>query len=305
MAVIRKIGLCVLRDRRLLVARKKGGRTWILLGGKPEKGETDEEALEREVMEEAGRNVAGAEPLLVCRSPAADRPGDEVELVAYIGAINGEPVASEEIEEFRWIDIDVPEVPIAPSISDHVLPALRERAARPRVLMHGTSSTHWDAIRSDGVLRRATCGDLCVSLTDDVHVARYHAANCCSWSGGTPIVLVVDVDGLDARPHSSAVWGEGGCDWERETACWDDVPIERISVLEPAAQPRPKARSVRYDKDTHRIQIGDEVVALAQRLTNDRWVLNDMNDRRMEKRSHASPKEVAAAYDDVTRPEGS
>lgn len=233
MAVIRKIGLCVLRDRRMLVVRKRGGRTWILAGGKPEPGETDEQALHREVLEEVGRHVAGEEPLLICRSPAADRPGDEVELIAFVGAINGEPVASQEIEEIRWIDIDAPEVPIAPSIADHVLPALRERASRPRVLMHGTSSTHWDSIRQDGVLRRATLGDLCVSLTDDVHVARYHAANCCSWSGGTPVVLIVDVEGLDARPHSSSVWGDGGCDWEREIACWDDVPLERITVLEP------------------------------------------------------------------------
>ena len=47
MALIRKIGLCVVRRRRLLVLLKEGGSTYILPGGKPEKGETDEEALAR------------------------------------------------------------------------------------------------------------------------------------------------------------------------------------------------------------------------------------------------------------------
>lgn len=300
MGLIRKIGLCVVRRRRLLVLLKRGGNTYILPGGKPEEGETDEQALEREVWEECRRHLAGPEPLLTCRSPAADRPGDEVELVAYVGAINGDPRISGEIVEAAWLDIDAPQLPVAASIRDHVLPALIERLAAPRRLYHGTSSVRWDAVRREGMLRTAPFGDQCVSLTDDVHVARYFAQNACaSEEGGRPVVLVVDAEGLDAEPFVSGVWGEDhSCEWESETACWEDVPIHRITVheMEPEMTDQ-KTRAVRYDKDTYRIQKGDDVVALAQRLTNDRWVLVDTNDHRLEKRSHAKPKDVAAAYD--------
>lgn len=299
MGVIRKIGLCVVRHRRLLVLLKEGGSTYILPGGKPEGSETDEEALEREVREECRRNVAGAEHLLTCRSPAADRPGDEVELVAYVGAINGDPRISGEIVEAAWLDIDAPQLPVARSIQDHVLPALIERLDRPRRLYHGTSSVRWNAVRRDGVLRRAPFGDQCVSLTDDIHVARYFARNaCCSEEGGEPVVLAVDVADLDAEPFVSGVWGEDhSCEWENETACWEDVPLSRVTLVEPLIP----ARAVRYDRDSQRIQRGDEIVAMAMRLANDRWCLNDMSDRRIGGRTYASPKEVVADYERLVR----
>jgi 8-oxo-dGTP diphosphatase len=51
---ILKVGLAVLEGGRLLVVRKKGTRSYILPGGKPEKGENDFEALAREIEEELG-----------------------------------------------------------------------------------------------------------------------------------------------------------------------------------------------------------------------------------------------------------
>jgi hypothetical protein len=175
--------------------------------------------------------------------------------------------------------------------------------AERTILLHGTTSTRWAAIRKEGVLRIAPQGDRCVSLTDDHRVARYFADNACAGDvamgrrGARPVVLAVDVTGLDARPHSSAVWGEGECDWERETACWEDVPIERVSLV-------PPARTVRYDGDVHRIQRdGEAVLAFAMRLSNGLWSLADVNDRRIGRASYRTPKEVARAFD-ALRPEG-
>lgn len=166
------------------------------------------------------------------------------------------------------------------------------------ILLHGTSSVRWAAIRKAGVLRRAELGDKCVSLTDDRRVARYFADNACSADHAEgrdkskPVVLRVDVTGLDAAPHSSRVWGEGECDWERETACWEDVPLDRITV-------EPKARAVRYDRDVYQIMRDepDRVLAFAMRLGNGRWSLADVNDQRIGRSTWDNPKQVAEAFD--------
>lgn len=167
--------------------------------------------------------------------------------------------------------------------------------AGPARLYHGTTSTRWSGMQADGVLRRAPLGDLCVSLTDDYRVARYFAENSCSAEAAEgvssdPVVLLVDVTGLDARPHSSAVWGEGECTWERETACWEDVPISRVS-------PVPPARAVRYDAIAYRIQRGDEIVAMALQLANDRWAIHDLSDRRIDRATYATPKAAADSFE--------
>lgn len=130
MTHIRKIGLVDVTDEGLLVVLKHGGRTWILPGGKPEIGEDDETALLREIDEELSCGVTGLKPLTTIRSVAADRPADTVEVRCYLGSLNAEPSRAAEIAGVRRVPIDDPEVPLAPSIVDGLLPILRERAAR-------------------------------------------------------------------------------------------------------------------------------------------------------------------------------
>ncbi len=175
------------------------------------------------------------------------------------------------------------------------------RQEKAPVLFHGTSSTRWASIQKDHTLKVAPFGDRHVSLTDDIEVARYWTRMACSADpGSTPVVLRIDTRGLPTERFSSEVWGEGECDWESETACLVDVPIDRIVVQETTPDKKDRTtRAVRYDKDTHRIQQGDDIVALAQRLSNNRWVLNDRNDQRMEKRTHSTPRQVARAYDEI------
>lgn len=98
-------------------------------------------------------------------------------------------------------------------------------------LYHGTSSPRWASIQRDGVLRVAPFGDQCISLTDSREVADYFAANACSGDeGGSPVILTVNADGLNAAPFVSAVWDD--CSWERETACWEDIPLDRVEVVQ-------------------------------------------------------------------------
>lgn len=55
----------------------------------------------------------------------------------------------------------------------------------------------------------------------------------------------------------------------------------------------------RSSQDAYRIVVDAEVVALALRLTNGRWVMFDMNENRMSPLSFETPKEVAAHFDEL------
>lgn len=107
-------------------------------------------------------------------------------------------------------------------------------------LYHGTSILRWSRIQLTGFLEPAPMGDEHVSFTTDLSVARYFAH--CAWS--TPdedeIGMVVlkttnrelALVGLSVEPFSSEVWGPGECDWEKEMACENAVPIEVLDIAE-------------------------------------------------------------------------
>lgn len=161
----------------------------------------------------------------------------------------------------------------------------------PKELFHGTSSELWKAIKEEGFLKRAPVGDQCVSLTSDYKVARYFAEMSCKGdAGGTPIILKVNAEGLNAQPFSSKVWGEGECDWEAEIACWEDIPLSRIGLL-------PAAKAVRYDAIAYRIERDGALVAMALQLGNGLWSLNNTEEQKIGKRNYKSPKEAAVAFD--------
>ena len=122
---IRKIGLLLIREGRLLVVRKRGGTLWILPGGKPDGDEDDEAALRREVMEELGCHVSWVRPYMECTAPAADLESVTVTVACHLGEIAGQPLPRDEIEEIRWIDIHAPDVPLAISIEEEMIPLLR------------------------------------------------------------------------------------------------------------------------------------------------------------------------------------
>ena len=117
----------VIRDAtgRLLTVRKRGTARFMLPGGKREPGEDDLRALARELHEEIGVGVASARPLGRFEAPAANEPGAMVRSCAYLVEIEGEIAIEAEIEELLWIDpANPPDVPIAPLLLAHVLPAL-------------------------------------------------------------------------------------------------------------------------------------------------------------------------------------
>jgi 8-oxo-dGTP diphosphatase len=167
MAHITKIGLVDVVDDALLVVLKDGGSTYILPGGKPEKGEDAEQALRREVDEELSCGIRRLKHLVNIRAVAADQPDDTVEVQCYTGTLNAEPAKANEIAEIRRVSIHEPDVALAPSIVDGLLPLLRERACR------AYSISHRSALQ-DGQVARIMFG---IYPDDDVtHVPTFEMA---------------------------------------------------------------------------------------------------------------------------------
>ena len=108
--VIKASGIVLNQEGKLLVVRKRDSDIWISLGGKAEQGETLEEALAREVFEEAGLIISGT-PILFHTSPiepAAGKPEITVQIFSYLIAVANEPKINPEdkIEEFYWLSKD-------------------------------------------------------------------------------------------------------------------------------------------------------------------------------------------------------
>jgi uncharacterized protein (TIGR00730 family) len=117
--------LCV-RDGRLLGVRSRGRERFYLPGGKPDPGETLEQALVREVAEEVSLEISALRPAFTVRAPADGQPaGRQVAMHCFYAHGSGEPRAAREIAEIAWL---------TPADSGRVAPAVAlalARVARP------------------------------------------------------------------------------------------------------------------------------------------------------------------------------
>ena len=80
-------------DGEMLMVRKRGTTAFMLPGGKPGSGESQLDALEREVGEEldCGLDRSTCRPLGTCRAPAAHEPGFTVEAQLFAVKLGGDP----------------------------------------------------------------------------------------------------------------------------------------------------------------------------------------------------------------------
>ena len=119
------------RDGAVLAVRKRGTDRFMLVGGKPEPGESPEHTAVRETAEEIGLEVTDLSLLGQFESAAANEPGHRLRSTVYTAALTGEPVPEAEIEELRWIPLESTGDDLAPMLRDHVLPLLRSATVEP------------------------------------------------------------------------------------------------------------------------------------------------------------------------------
>jgi 8-oxo-dGTP diphosphatase len=122
-----KVGLALVRDRKVLLVQRQHDPWLILPGGKPVPDETDEEALERECREELScsvdRNTISW--LGEFDDQLADDPSRQVKVRLYSASLIGKLVPSAEIAKLRWHSIDsVADPNLAPSLRRQIIPRL-------------------------------------------------------------------------------------------------------------------------------------------------------------------------------------
>ena len=104
---IDKLAWIHIEERKLLCARSRGRDAWFLPGGKREQGESDTEALTREIREELGVELLRdtIRPLHTFEAQAHGQPdGVLVRMTCYIGEHEGILRAAAEIDEIAWLD---------------------------------------------------------------------------------------------------------------------------------------------------------------------------------------------------------
>lgn len=107
MPLIDKLALIEIQNRKILMVRSKGKDTWYIPGGKRDEGESDKEALIREIKEELGVDLL-PDTISFYEEYEAQAHGKEVGVLVrakcYKSKYIGDFKASSEIEEFAWLD---------------------------------------------------------------------------------------------------------------------------------------------------------------------------------------------------------
>ncbi|MGR5142612.1 NUDIX hydrolase [Photobacterium sp. DNB23_23_1] len=105
--VIDKLAWVFIRDGKLLTVRSKGKELFYLPGGKREAGESDKQALIREIKEELSVDlVADTMKYVEVFTAQADgkEQGVSVKLTCYTSDYKGELQPDAEIEELKFVD---------------------------------------------------------------------------------------------------------------------------------------------------------------------------------------------------------
>lgn len=120
------VAAAIVTGGRLLVVSKKAAPTvFYLPGGKPERGESPERTLARELAEELGVVPVRMELLGQVQDVAA-LEGVPMRMTVFTAEIEGSPEPAAELAALGWTDgIDDYAPLLAPAVRNHVIPLLR------------------------------------------------------------------------------------------------------------------------------------------------------------------------------------
>jgi acetyl-CoA carboxylase carboxyl transferase subunit beta len=109
-------------EGRILVVQREGGALagrWAVPGGRQRYGETMEQAVRREILEETGLAVEVGDPVWIgdILDPA-DPPAYHYTVVDFAAfAVDGELRAGDDAADARWVDLgQVRDLPLTPSM---------------------------------------------------------------------------------------------------------------------------------------------------------------------------------------------
>lgn len=102
---IDKLAFILIKDKKVLMARARGKDVWLNPGGKRDVGESDEQALIREVKEEMSVDLVpeSIKYYGTFEAQAHGKPeGTFVKITCYTSDYTGELMQAAEIEELAW-----------------------------------------------------------------------------------------------------------------------------------------------------------------------------------------------------------
>jgi 8-oxo-dGTP diphosphatase len=98
-------GGVIVRDGSILLVHRPRYGDWTLPKGKLEPGESWQQGAAREVEEETGLRCEVGEE--VARTHYVDGQGRDKEVRYYRMTADGEPLAQNEIDEVRWVPLEI------------------------------------------------------------------------------------------------------------------------------------------------------------------------------------------------------
>ncbi|WP_299762007.1 NUDIX domain-containing protein [uncultured Pontibacter sp.] len=107
MKLIDKLAWIEIQDGKILSTRSKGRTIYYIPGGKREAGETDFQALRREIQEELSVNLKEDSMAFtgIFQAQADSHPeGIQVKMTCYTGAYTGTLLPASEIAEVVWLN---------------------------------------------------------------------------------------------------------------------------------------------------------------------------------------------------------
>lgn len=127
MKIIKKVALAIFKNKKMLQVRSKNQpMVFFTLGGKIEAGESEIEALEREVMEEIGCGIEESSIKYLTEFEDVAHGGGIVAIKVFEGNLIGVPKPSSEIAEIGWFDSNSDKKHITTIAQRTIFPWLKE-----------------------------------------------------------------------------------------------------------------------------------------------------------------------------------